>query len=58
MGEQKTETVSVPLTPALRAELDRIAAHHDVSLAHVIRRAIRFYLNDPLRDHYEGSVKA
>lgn len=40
----KTEPLRVNVTPELRAALVRIANRHDVSVAHVIRAAIRAYL--------------
>jgi hypothetical protein len=40
----KSSAIRVNVTPALHAELERIANLHDVSVAHVVRRAIRAYL--------------
>lgn len=46
MTETKTEAVRVNVAPGMRAELERVAAERDVSVAHVIRRAISAYLQD------------
>jgi hypothetical protein len=46
MTEPKTENLKVPVTPTIRTELQAIADRHDVSLAHVVRLAIRRYLQE------------
>lgn len=45
MVEGKTERVKLALTPTLRREIQRIAERNDVSEAHVIRSAIRYYVS-------------
>lgn len=46
MSETKTEGLRVNVTPTDRAKLEKIAKEWDVSVAHVIRRAIAAYLPD------------
>ena len=51
MNESKTESLRVNITPELRKALEAIAAQHDVSVAHVVRRAIRLYLQEKSTVH-------
>ena len=43
---RKSVSLRLNITEALHAELERIATMHDVSVAHVVRRAIRLYLEE------------
>jgi predicted HicB family RNase H-like nuclease len=45
-NEKKSVAVRVNVTPELHAVLEAKAEQADVSVAHVIRTAIRFYLTD------------
>jgi len=56
MKDNKTESVRVNVTPEVRRALEEIAEQDDISVAHVIRQAIKFFLTSDFQlrraDHW------
>ena len=42
----KSSALRVNVTPEVSAELERLAEEEDVSVAHVVRKALRLYLDE------------